>query len=244
MRFPVLLGAAILAASSAAAAPINLVQNGGFEVATSPVYGARAEFDRLTSFPGWSSSGFNIGLDPCCVDQFGSTTRFGVGFTLWGPNNGSANGLTGSPAGGNFVGLDGAFDGEQDTPTGVPIEQTISGLQSGALYALSFFWAAAQQFGFTGATTEQLQVSFGAQTRSTAVVETPSEGFRGWFSERYVFTASTATQVLSFLAIGTPQGQPPFVLLDGVELYAVPGPAAAALFAVGLFGLFAVRRRG
>jgi hypothetical protein len=49
--------------------------------------------------------------------------------------------------------------------------------------------------------------------------------------------------VLSFLAVGTPAGLPPFSLLDGVTMTAaVPEPATWGMLAAGL-GLVAFARR-
>jgi hypothetical protein len=49
--------------------------------------------------------------------------------------------------------------------------------------------------------------------------------------------------VLAFLAIGTPSGEPPIVLLDGVSVVAAPEPAAIALFGLGTLGFALARRR-
>jgi hypothetical protein len=70
-----------------------------------------------------------------------------------------------------------------------------------------------------------------------------SASFSGWQQFSCTFTASAAVQVLSFLAVGAPNGQPPVALLDGVSLTQVPVPAALALFGAGLLGLTMVRRR-
>lgn len=76
--------------------------------------------------------------------------------------------------------------------------------------------------------------------QSTAVINVADEGFTGWFSEAFTFTATATSQLLSFLAIGTPQGLPPFALLDGVTVEdATPAPEPAALALLGL-GLAAV----
>ena len=55
------------------------------------------------------------------------------------------------------------------------------------------------------------------------------------------FTADAVNPVLTFLSVGTPDGLPPFALLDGVSLKAVPEPSAALLGALGALAL--LRRR-
>mgnify|MGYP001017060695 CR=1 FL=1 len=124
----------------------------------------------------------------------------------------------------------------------VPIGVHPSG--HGQPYQLDFWWAGAQLSLTTGATTDQLQVSLGNQTQSTAVVANPSQGFTGWMFQTLYFTAQNNSEVLSFLAVGGPSGLPPFVLLDGVNLNAVPEPSTllTASLAVGLFGIGAARR--
>ncbi|UAJ11857.1 PEPxxWA-CTERM sorting domain-containing protein [Polymorphobacter megasporae] len=51
--------------------------------------------------------------------------------------------------------------------------------------------------------------------------------------ESFTFTATGTTEVLSFLALGTPEGKPPFSLLDGVS-GTVPEPATWAMMIGGL----------
>ena len=87
-----------------------------------------------------------------------------------------------------------------------------------------------------------MQVSFGNQTQTTAILNNASHGFTGWQTTTFTFTAQTANDVLSFLALGTPAGLPPFVLLDGVTGTAVPEAATIGLMGLGL-GLVAVARR-
>jgi hypothetical protein len=199
-----------------AQAATNLVINGDFEQTTNGL----GQFDYQTQAVGWSSSGYNFLFSPTTVDTTGTVGYYGP-TELWGPNNGANNGLTGSPTGGNFAGADGAF-------WVAPITQTITGLVVGQTYELSFDWAAAQQYGYDGDTTSQWTASLGSQSFSTAVYNLPNHGFSGWMHETYTYTATATTEVLSFLATGTPNGLPPFALLDGVSLTATNSPAAVS----------------
>lgn len=227
--------AALLCASAASAA--NLIQNGGFDS-----NGGNGQVNFNTSISNWSVSAlpnsyvfvFNSGT----ADVVGSTVGQYGEVNLWGPNNGSANGLpASSPAGGAFIASNPAFQNG-------PISQTITGLTKGQKYTLTFEWAGSQQFTFSGANTEGWQVSFGGQTLSTPIASLVSHGFSGWMPASFTFTADGTSDVLSFLALGGPtEAEPPFALLDGVSLVEVPEPTTWALLLTGVGLLGAVRRR-
>lgn len=217
-------------------ASANLVQNGNFTGVTySGTKPVTTLFGQFGSYSGsqltvsnWATSGYNFVYAPGTADSGTKangantgqpnqapgayTAANGYGNTyLWGVNNGGVATITAVPTGGNFIAADGDF--------GVgAISQTISGLTVGTKYHLSFYWAGAQQQGFDGATTESWKVTFGSQTFTTATVSTPNHGFTGWMLQTFDFTATSATQTLSFLAQGAPTGQPPFALLGGVNL--------------------------
>ena len=226
----------------------NLVVNGDFETTTN---GPNYQFESshsghpYTTATGWTSTNaghnaYNFIFASGAADTTGATGAFG-NLQLWGPGNGSNNGLpASSPTGGNYVAADGAYRNGA-------ISQTINGLTTGDSYTVSFWWAGAQQSGFTGATTEQWQVSLGSQTQSTAVVNNASHGFTGWMQQSFTFTADSTSDLLSFFAVGTPSGVPPFVLLDGVTLNAnnpVPEPGTITLLLGGVMGgIGAVRSR-
>lgn len=172
---------------------------------------------------------------------------------FWSEANGGSGEFTASPAGGNFIALDAAFiltqnwnpwpDGYGTENLTQPLEQTIHGLVIGEEYELTFWWAAAQQYGFDGDTTEFLTVTFGEESYVTETIYLEEHTFSGWMQETVRFTATAASQTLSFLAGGGPDGLPPFALLDGVSMQAVPEPGSAALLALGVSGFLLLRSR-
>lgn len=150
--------------------------------------------------------------------------------------------LAAPPSGSFFIAADG------DSGYAGSISQTVGGLTPGSEYNVKFDWAGAQQTGFSGATTESWQVTFGSETLSTNTVSVPNNSSSPWESATLKFTASSASQVLSFLALGSPNGQPPWVLLSNVTLTdanapPIPEPGTLAMLAVGLAGLALMRRR-
>ena len=238
---PSLVAAAVMGLSGSAWAGPNLLVNGGFETETgqTTAYSEQLNASALNytsgvTLDGWSNAGYNFvfvpgaGTSGTTADTTGSRS---AALKLYGPGNGYANGLTNSPTGGNFIAADGAYQ------TGA-LSQTVNNLTVGYSYFLSFYWAAAQQTGFSGGTTEAWQVSFtdarnNVASFSTPTVSTAFAGFSPWRLQTYTFTATTTSETLSFLAAGTPGGQPPFSLLDGVSLV-VPEPGTWSLVIAGL----------
>jgi hypothetical protein len=228
------------------------VTNGSFETysggygATDNQLGAVSQLGSGTDYTqvsGWtlgqSTYGFLMNANSLTNGSY--SPQFHNEFYLWGPSanaGGVANGLTTSPDGGNFLALDGASDYH-----GAGISQQITGLTVGNLYSVTFDWAAAQQHGFDGATTESLSVSLGSSTQSTSTFNLDSHAFSGWMTETFTFQATSASEALTFLANGTPDSQPPFVLLDGVNFSAVPEPSAAVLLGLGIVVLGAASLR-
>jgi len=264
----------IFAFALAQTARANLVQNGDFSSVTYTGPGTAAGHGLTTLFgqfgsgtpssgqvlavTSWSTGGYNFVFAPGTADSgtkaggantgapkeaVGEATITVGGKTygntyLWGPNNGSSNGLSGPPGGGNFLALDGAY--EQDA-----VEQTITGLTVNQTYALTFYWAGAQQESYTGITTDKLTVKLGSATGVTSTITVPSEGFSGWMQQTFYFQANSTSEVLSFLAAGTPNGEPPFALIANVDLEVVPDSSNWMIF--GAFGVgcvvFEVARR-
>jgi hypothetical protein len=104
---------------------------------------------------------------------------------------------------------------------------------------VTFIEAAGQEVNFSGPTTEQWQVSFAGSTQLGPLMSTPSHGFTPWHSVKLTFTvpaASTGSEVLTFLALGTPSGIPPIAFLDDVGVNVVPEPGSLAVVGIGLLG--------
>lgn len=230
------LAMAALAATGGAQAATNFVVNGDFENG----YQFSTEFNQSfnTGFgpTGWTSNGtrsFNLYLDPATATSVETVTEYGeLGQKLALSFPGA------SPTGGKFVALDG------DSGFSGALTQLLTGLNPGSRYNVSFSWGGTQLQNRTGDTTEQLRVGFGDASQLTEILANPSQGFQGWKSVNFVFTATGASQLLSFLSLGTPDGLPPIAVLDGVSVTAVPEPATWALMLAG-FGFvgFAARRR-
>jgi hypothetical protein len=184
----------------------NLILNGGFDGPGGPTV-PYAVF--LTPPPGWSFSptGPSATAPVACVVNSTATCY---------PNH--ANDLysfTASPDGGN------AYLDDGDPSFAGTLSQTINNLTPNASYTVSFFQAAGQFTSQTGITTEQWQVTFGSDPPQLSTLMTnPSKGFTGWIHQSMNFIAQNATEVLSFFAVGTPNGLPPVVLLDGVSVVA------------------------
>lgn len=232
------LASAALACSTANAA--EFVQNGGFENVTGITRSSEfgASYTTGQAVDGWtsaSSNAFNL-VFFAPNENVDADTRFSPahggepGQYLWSS--------PASPTGGKFVALDG------DSDYNGALTQMITGLTAGQKYTLTFDWAAGQYADRSGDTTEKLLVGLGGDSFTTTTLNNPSHGFTGWYSVSHTFTATSGSQLLSFLSIGTPNGLPPVALLDSVSLRGVPEPASWGMFIAG-FGLIgcAARRR-
>lgn len=223
----------------------QFVTNGGFDQLTNG-YG---QIGYNTNAVGWTAlspngQNYSFVFNSTNAQTGGAPGQYG-NLTLWGPANGSNNGLTASPTGGNFYAADGAFQ------QGI-LTQQINDLIIGQSYSLSFNWAGAQQTGFDGPTTESWYYGLADQFQNqTSTLNNANHGFTGWQTQTYNFVATKTSDTLYFLAQGTPSGQPPFSLLDSVSLTGPYGTVSAApdpatwMLMLGGFGLvgFGMRRR-
>jgi hypothetical protein len=235
----------------------NLVQNGDFTsvaysgslAVSTPYFGefGTARGSTLT-LANWTTSGYNFVYAPNTADSGTNAsgansgqpneapgsqhTPAGYGNTyLWGPSNGGSGTTSGgvgtveaAPEGGNFIAMAGANQTRA-------VSQTVSGLTVGQAYKLTFYWAGAEQQSYTGSTTERLTVTLGSQNYTTPRVTTASGGFSGWMQQSFYFVPTQTSRTLSFLAVGTPNGQPPFTLVSNVDLEVVPDFSNWIIFA-------------
>jgi hypothetical protein len=244
-------------------ASANLIQDADFtqtnytgSLPLTTVFGMfGTETGSTLTLTGWTTGGYNFVYAPGTMDsgtkngansgqpneapgEYNTSAGYGNTY-MWGSNNGGASTITAPPAGGNFIAMDGAFQTSA-------VKQTITGLTVGQVYVLKFYWAAAQQQSFTGATTENVTVSLGSQSFTTSTYNLATESFSGWMQQTFDYTATSTSETLSFLAAGTPNGEPPFVLINGVDLELIPDFSNWLVFAgfgAGCILLETVRRR-
>jgi hypothetical protein len=245
---------------------VNLVQNGGFVptgLSSSSAYlrdGGVLLNGRIRSIsvPGWSSTGYNFLYSS---GTSASTTGLLQFFS-------SPNQVVNSPDGsGWFVGADGAYQQGpiSQTLNGLTIGQKYNltfwqsaAQQKGYSGNTTDQWAvniggtfnnasyyAPNSIAFTGGTnlfsdlmTLASQGNIGSQT----TVRGPAT-INGWQRQSMIFTATATSEALSFLAEGTPVGQPPFALLSGVSVQAVSVPEPFTIIGTLIGGTVAFRLR-
>jgi hypothetical protein len=215
-------------ALQAGAAMANLVNNGSFEL-SSPSVPNSATINGPTVVPSWSSG--YLGGEALVAPRW-----FGDGcFLCSGVPLATFAGVTvaSSPDGGNFVFSDADF-------LNSALQQTITGLTPSASYQLTFYQALAQAqfltpgFGTPGPVSARWDVSLGSspvQSTTTLFANGATNTWAPWALQTMTFTANSSTEVLSFLAVGA--GDPPLLMLDGVNLAAVPEPVTAAMMLIG-----------
>lgn len=245
LTMSLVVGSAMGPAFATPVAP--LVANGDFSAVSGGInsptqFGPQATIASTQFITGWTgTNGYEIwypnafaAVNDNATGEFSSFQKE----KLW-----SASAPPSGP--GTFIGLDGE--------TQASISQALTGLSIGGTYQVSFDWAGAQEQSVQGATTDSLAVSLGSQTQNLTALKNGSEGFTGWQTASRDFIASSNSETLSFLAVGSPIGLTPFSLLTNVSVTEVPAkvsaqapePGSLALLGGGLIGLglVLIRRR-
>jgi hypothetical protein len=222
-----------------AMAQTNLAANGSFAVSGATGFQFGSYFGSTGTLTGWSTNSGSYSFVFVAGNNLATSTQLNpqgaYSLSLWDQSN-AGNGFTDAGAtGGNFIAIDG------DVGHNGAVTQTISNLRVGQTYNVSFAWAGAQQYSYTGVSVDTLKVGFGSSSVTTGPVTVASKGFSGWINQTYTFVATSSSQVLSFLATGS-SAVPPFILISNVSV-TVPEPASAALVASGLFAVAVLRRR-
>ncbi|MBS1830929.1 MAG: PEP-CTERM sorting domain-containing protein [Acidobacteria bacterium] len=227
-----------LAFTLSSSATAGLVTNGSFEDTTGLTLANTGVMVAQSNLPGWLVAGGPSAFDCVVTDPAPQTNNCTGRLDVEPPSQWGFWTTPGvSPDGGNFFYADG------DAQFGEPISQLITGLVVNQHYTLTFHQAAAQENGFSGATQEWWRVTFAGTTQDSAVMNTPSHGHAAWNLQTMEFVANATSSTLTFLAMGTPSGQPPLVLLDGVDLAPTPEPATFGIIGFAIAGLAAAKRR-
>ena len=256
MRMKLFSGLVMAVAFGASAHAANLVQNGDFSSVTTSSASGSFEYDPAApnnagTVANWSvvnpggQTSYNILFKTSTATTGAPVTRFGTNTDqgLWAlPSNTASMNI-----GTNFIALDGDTGAGGSNNVQGELQQQITGLVAGQSYTLTFDFAAGQLQSRTGDTTEKLSVSMigasGTQSFTTDTLSDASKHATDWKVETFTFTASDSTELLKFLSIGTPDGDPPMALLDNVSLTGVPEPASWGLMLVGVGAIGATLRR-
>jgi hypothetical protein len=225
-----------LVAAAAQASP-NLVTNGGFEQDSLTPPSAFTSFQlgswstNTGTVTDWTPSLYQGGPSYTFLFSTGTATATGSGGNI---SLGDGSAIGHSPNGGNFIASDPVYQSGS-------LSQTISGLTVNAPTTVSFYWGVAQQTTFVGSVSGGWDVTLGGATQDTISVGIPQQGFSGWLTSTMTFVPTSASELLTFVAVGS--GAPVFLLLDGVSASKVPEPASWAITLAGLVGLGVLSRR-
>ncbi|MEZ6058705.1 MAG: DUF4347 domain-containing protein, partial [Planctomycetaceae bacterium] len=173
---------------------VNIVVNGDLE-GTAP--GVNRNTHNATLPPNWNVSG--------TPDVFNAATNFN-GYT-WAPN----------PDGGDFLHAIGISVNREG------FTQTLTGLTVGQQYVVQFAQSIASS-NWGGSGDGHWQVTFGTETHNAEIMTTPALGATyPWEVQELVFTATSATQAITFRAFEDGAGNRVDLGIDSIALL-IPNP--------------------
>ncbi|MGC4014126.1 MAG: hypothetical protein QM755_06340 [Luteolibacter sp.] len=209
----------------------NLVVNGEFQdgAATPP-----NEFATSSTVPGWTITPMNIDFGSYVMASGETAVPYGYpNYTLLPGANFTR------PDNGQYFLMDSGLE------YGI-LSQQITGLVVGQTYLLTFdqsLMHLTAELGDPESTYVQVTMSDGVNTftQNSATMSDDGTHSVDWMTQTMTFTATAATQTLSFTGIGT--GGPPQLGLDSISLVAIPEPGAALLCSLlGVLSLFKRKR--
>ncbi|HWU24903.1 MAG TPA: PEP-CTERM sorting domain-containing protein [Rhizomicrobium sp.] len=247
------LGGIAAVALATTGANANLVTNGDFSSYVGPAVGGQVDFNETLN--GWTLETTSGGTGASGSNSYtfveGSATDATTGVT--GNDGlvalkGGAGGVTAPSGTGTFLAMDPAYPVNQTDPSAfIAITQNVTGLSVGQQYTLSFAYGASQQTNHNGSITAGWTVNMGGSQIATVSKAGGSStdttgGFSGWFTDSITFTATSTSEVLSFIGQSTQsESLPPFALLTDVSITpntsTVPEPSTVSMLGMVLIGL-------
>jgi len=247
----------------------NLVNDSGQSTYFRQVLGTGYITDWTYNIPGGAGNNNNGIITVLETSQLNTLGNMTEGpWSLWNSSNGGVGTIAAPPSGNASV------LGQDSAPENAAyLSQTINNLVVGQIYAVTFAFAGAQLRSpdgtlWNGATNEGVEINLGGTYDTSALGGTASQAYTGgqtdivtydnyqptvpdhgstaWQQAVMYFTATAKQETLNLEAISTSSGDPPFALIDNLQMFAVPEPATWAMMILGVFGIGAVvrRRRG
>ncbi len=247
----------------------NLVDGSGMSTYYRQLGGAGYITDWTYTVPGGSGNNNGGIISVYASNNLNSAANQTEGpYGFWYSGDGGVGAIAAPPSGNPYV------LGQDTAPENAAyLSQTLYGLTPGQSYDVTFAYTGVQLRNadgslWNGPTNVGVEINLGGSYDLSATGGTQSQAWTGgqtdvvtydnynpsvpnhgsipWQQAVMRFTATGTSEVLNLEAISTSSGEPPFALIDNLQMFAVPEPATWAMMILGVFGIGAVvrRRRG